>query len=354
VPEFKTFTAEQQEEFYRNIADVKNVEQMAKETAHFFEQRREEANVSKVGGQYMPLSWYGRQGFDTKRIKQHCTDTKEHAVLGLTYRVKIEYAGQHVTEAGIRKDNMEARAQRGRAASRSRSGQRQGGAPSRSSSPHKATKKTRKRSSSSSSSSSSESSKSRRKQKKAKGKKKKKTSKKRKGKKSKKRSKSSSSGSTSSSSSSTPRSDSVADVTTEKEDKRIKAEQAAAVKAEKEEQKRQKAEQAAAEKADKQRRGRSKTQAMKTVSKISPELMYIEMLVADPLTDTVPAFALNAAKKSRDELKSLRNEAQASIKAEALDYSIDTVALDMDCKQARERATNLANMLQMSRKHHGV
>ena len=40
--------------------------------------------------QYQPLSYWEKQGFDTKVIAENCTDTREHQIFGTIYRVDVE------------------------------------------------------------------------------------------------------------------------------------------------------------------------------------------------------------------------------------------------------------------------
>ena len=41
------------------------------------------------GGEYLPLSVYEKRGFDIDAIREKCTDTEEHPVLGTAYTVCI-------------------------------------------------------------------------------------------------------------------------------------------------------------------------------------------------------------------------------------------------------------------------
>ena len=56
------------------------------------------------GGTYLPLSVYAQQGFDTDRILAYCTDTEEHAELGLTPRVQLPLKEEEEVEEQVRKE----------------------------------------------------------------------------------------------------------------------------------------------------------------------------------------------------------------------------------------------------------
>jgi Neuraminidase (sialidase) len=45
-------------------------------------------------GDYKPLSWYERQGYDIKAIEEKCDDTTIHKVLGTCYRVEFVGGGE--------------------------------------------------------------------------------------------------------------------------------------------------------------------------------------------------------------------------------------------------------------------
>ena len=53
-------------------------------------------------GQYMPLSYYERQGFSIEDIEEKCDDTEEHEVLGTTYRVDITHVSSFQVEETVR------------------------------------------------------------------------------------------------------------------------------------------------------------------------------------------------------------------------------------------------------------
>ena len=57
------------------------------------------------GGEYLPLSVYEKRGFDVEAIRQKCTDTEEHPILGTTYRVCIRSAFSKTIEELVRKED---------------------------------------------------------------------------------------------------------------------------------------------------------------------------------------------------------------------------------------------------------
>ena len=61
-----------------------------------------ETRCAGAGGQYLPLSVYAAQGYDTKAIEEGCKDVKAHPLFGKVYRVEIEYQNKESKEQMIR------------------------------------------------------------------------------------------------------------------------------------------------------------------------------------------------------------------------------------------------------------
>ena len=58
------------------------------------------------GGEYLPLSVYGKRGFDVEAIRQKCKDTKEHPILGTLYSIRSTFS--KTIEQLVRKEVGEA------------------------------------------------------------------------------------------------------------------------------------------------------------------------------------------------------------------------------------------------------
>ncbi len=85
----KDFSIEERVGFWKKIracSGQSSVKAMVQATLKAIHEKGTRAG--KRGG-YYPLSWYKRQGFPWRRIKKTCTDTLNHAVMGLCYKVDI-------------------------------------------------------------------------------------------------------------------------------------------------------------------------------------------------------------------------------------------------------------------------
>ena len=89
TPEFKELGEAEQAEFWKRAATAKNQEQLKMTLIDTLVTRRVDRVTARVSGTYLPLSVYATQGFDTSLIVERCTDVKEHAVLGKTYRLAL-------------------------------------------------------------------------------------------------------------------------------------------------------------------------------------------------------------------------------------------------------------------------
>ena len=88
--EFKLLDDAQQRQFWKDAGKSTNTAQLQNELVNVLVYKRVDVVRAKLSGQWLPLSVYRAQGFDADRIAAHCTDTKEHPVLGLTYRVQVQ------------------------------------------------------------------------------------------------------------------------------------------------------------------------------------------------------------------------------------------------------------------------
>ena len=79
--------------FWKSVAkdgSSANILKQVKSTLKSFE---EQSTCGHATGDYQPLSWYAKQGYDAERIKRTCDDFYEHVNLGRVYRVEIVGGG---------------------------------------------------------------------------------------------------------------------------------------------------------------------------------------------------------------------------------------------------------------------
>jgi hypothetical protein len=92
--QFSGLSKELKEQFWKRIREdgsKANILKMAKRSLIAYEDR--EIRTGALGD-YKPLSWYDRQGYDPKAIQEKCDDTMEHKVLGICYRVEFVGGGE--------------------------------------------------------------------------------------------------------------------------------------------------------------------------------------------------------------------------------------------------------------------
>ena len=85
---FKDLSEAEQEAFW--AATTSSAAEVQQQVQEFMKKRRVEMAESDIGGTYLPLSVYKMQGYDTEAIEANCKDKREHSVLGMTYKVKLE------------------------------------------------------------------------------------------------------------------------------------------------------------------------------------------------------------------------------------------------------------------------
>jgi hypothetical protein len=66
--------------------------------------QRTEQEVASMGGDWLPLSVWDKMGYDAARIEKTCKDTEEHPILGTTYRVCIKSMHSKTIESMIRSE----------------------------------------------------------------------------------------------------------------------------------------------------------------------------------------------------------------------------------------------------------
>jgi hypothetical protein len=86
---FKNLDKDARSEFWkavRNNGGKANIRAMVKETFKKYEKHEKKTTAS---GAYQPISWYEKQGYDGDVIRNRCTDSVEHPILGKCYRLEI-------------------------------------------------------------------------------------------------------------------------------------------------------------------------------------------------------------------------------------------------------------------------
>ena len=87
---FKDFPEDAKQRFWEQVKAAAGQEALKQVITETITTRTTEQKKATAGGGYYPLSYYKRQGFNVKKIKLHCRDTKLHSIFGKTYRVVID------------------------------------------------------------------------------------------------------------------------------------------------------------------------------------------------------------------------------------------------------------------------
>ena len=81
--------------FWKSIGDKTSQGDVNKAVDDFLISRFEDTDLNSNLGYYQPLSWYKKQGYNTKKLKLNCKDTQWNDDLGVMgYRVKIKGGGR--------------------------------------------------------------------------------------------------------------------------------------------------------------------------------------------------------------------------------------------------------------------
>ena len=86
---FKDFSAEQVTEFWKDAKDAHGAKALKEVVDRTLLKRKVNSKESSKGGSYLPLGVYKKLGYNTKRIKKYCKDTKHDDVAGTCYNVKV-------------------------------------------------------------------------------------------------------------------------------------------------------------------------------------------------------------------------------------------------------------------------
>ena len=97
--EFSELSQDQMVEFWRQARDADKTPRLKMLFVDTLVKKRVDKATASVEGKYLPLSVYATQGFDTAQIEEKCTDTQQHPIFGLTYRVPIRAVERSATIA---------------------------------------------------------------------------------------------------------------------------------------------------------------------------------------------------------------------------------------------------------------
>ena len=89
TPAFKDLKQEEKTLFYRNAHCGNNATALKALVEHTLTRYHDSYTKEGTGGDYQPLSYWERLGYDPAHIKAKCHDTLEHAVLGTCYNLHI-------------------------------------------------------------------------------------------------------------------------------------------------------------------------------------------------------------------------------------------------------------------------
>ena len=124
--EFEGLSADEKAAFWQQMGDAGSPEEQDEVVHNCLKNRVIESRMAGERGEYLPLSVYAARGFDATRIEANCKDTKEHAILGTTYRVDITFQSKHEERQRIQEEILKSIKERRGSGKASSSGVGQG------------------------------------------------------------------------------------------------------------------------------------------------------------------------------------------------------------------------------------
>ena len=109
---FKKLSPEAQLDFW--AGEARTNDQIMVDLVKHVTYDRVEREANMHVGKYLPLTAYAQMGFDPDEIKDKCTDTEVHPVLGLTYKVDIHEVSSGEIRNLVEKELFELKTKRGR------------------------------------------------------------------------------------------------------------------------------------------------------------------------------------------------------------------------------------------------
>ena len=77
---FKDLSEAEQKAFWQRAGQTKDSKALKEMVDTMVESKHSEGTVVVEGGTYQPLSWFRKNGYNTKKVKMHCRKTMKHAV----------------------------------------------------------------------------------------------------------------------------------------------------------------------------------------------------------------------------------------------------------------------------------
>ena len=108
--DFRTIDRDEQKVFYNRVKDKGSSREIVQCCEDSVTRKHSETNSSLDDGEFLPLSVYETQGFDTSVIKAKA-ESQEHPVLGTCYRVNIRKTRHATTDSTVREQRVLSRKQ---------------------------------------------------------------------------------------------------------------------------------------------------------------------------------------------------------------------------------------------------
>ena len=99
---FDVLNAEKKREFWNSVKETKDTKHLLEVTKEYVDVFKTSTKASVSHGEYQPIGWYKKQGYNTKRIKSKCKDKKYDPILGTLYRVYIAKQANSTVEGKSR------------------------------------------------------------------------------------------------------------------------------------------------------------------------------------------------------------------------------------------------------------
>jgi len=80
---------EETTKFWQDVNATKSAHKLKDFIDNTIESSHAAGKITTDGGTYQPLRYYQKLGYNSKRIKRLCTDTRDHPILGMTYKVDL-------------------------------------------------------------------------------------------------------------------------------------------------------------------------------------------------------------------------------------------------------------------------
>ena len=85
---YKELTEEEQQAFWKRLRETNGLNHVQKLVEETITISKVDQTGNKTKGEYLPLSVYRKQGWNTKRIKKRCTDVISDPIFGKLYRIQ--------------------------------------------------------------------------------------------------------------------------------------------------------------------------------------------------------------------------------------------------------------------------